>query len=228
MIMDYTYLILILPALIFSIWAQARVKSAFQKYSAVRAGMSGMAAAQMVLRSGEVADVAVRPISGNLTDNYDPRSKVISLSQPVYGADSVAAVGVAAHEAGHAVQYARGYAPVKVRNAVIPVSQFGAAFSWPLLMLGLLLSSQKLMLVGILLFSAAVLFQLLTLPVEFDASRRALRALEDCGRFSETELDGARKVLRAAALTYVAALAVSAAQLLRLLMIFGGNGRRRR
>ena len=162
--MDYTYLILILPALIFSIWAQARVKSAFQKYSAVRAGMSGMAAAQMVLRSGEVADVAVRPISGNLTDNYDPRSKVISLSQPVYGADSVAAVGVAAHEAGHAVQYARGYAPVKVRNAVIPVSQFGAAFSWPLLMLGLLLSSQKLMLVGILLFSAAVLFQLLTLP----------------------------------------------------------------
>ncbi len=226
--MDYTYLILILPALIFSIWAQARVKSAFQKYSAVRAGMSGMAAAQMVLRSGEVADVAVRPISGNLTDNYDPRSKVISLSQPVYGADSVAAVGVAAHEAGHAVQYARGYAPVKVRNAVIPVSQFGAAFSWPLLMLGLLLSSQKLMLVGILLFSAAVLFQLLTLPVEFDASRRALRALEDCGRFSETELDGARKVLRAAALTYVAALAVSAAQLLRLLMIFGGNGRRRR
>ncbi len=226
--MDYTYLILILPALIFSIWAQARVKSAFQKYSAVRAGMSGMAAAQMVLRSGEVADVAVRPISGNLTDNYDPRSKVISLSQPVYGADSVAAVGVAAHEAGHAVQYARGYAPVKVRNAVIPVSQFGAAFSWPLLMLGLLLSSQKLMLVGILLFSAAVLFQLLTLPVEFDASRRALRALEDCGRFSETELDGARKVLRAAALTYVAALAVSAAQLLRLLLIFGGNGRRRR
>ena len=226
--MDYTYLILILPALIFSIWAQARVKSAFQKYSAVRAGMSGMAAAQMVLRSGEVADVAVRPISGNLTDNYDPRGKVISLSQPVYGADSVAAVGVAAHEAGHAVQYARGYAPVKVRNAVIPVSQFGAAFSWPLLMLGLLLSSQKLMLVGILLFSAAVLFQLLTLPVEFDASRRALRALEDCGRFSETELDGARKVLRAAALTYVAALAVSAAQLLRLLMIFGGNGRRRR
>lgn len=226
--MDYTYLILILPALIFSIWAQARVKSAFQKYSAVRAGMSGMAAAQMVLRSGEVADVAVRPISGNLTDNYDPRSKVISLSQPVYGADSVAAVGVAAHEAGHAVQYARDYAPVKVRNAVIPVSQFGAAFSWPLLMLGLLLSSQKLMLVGILLFSAAVLFQLLTLPVEFDASRRALRALEDCGRFSETELDGARKVLRAAALTYVAALAVSAAQLLRLLMIFGGNGRRRR
>jgi Predicted Zn-dependent protease len=226
--MDYTYLILILPALIFSIWAQARVKSAFQKYSAVRAGMSGMAAAQMVLRSGEVADVAVRPISGNLTDNYDPRSKVISLSQPVYGADSVAAVGVAAHEAGHAVQYARGYAPVKVRNAVIPVSQFGAAFSWPLLMLGLLLSSQKLMLVGILLFSAAVLFQLLTLPVEFDASRRALRALEDCGRFSEVELDGARKVLRAAALTYVAALAVSAAQLLRLLMIFGGNGRRRR
>lgn len=226
--MDYTYLILILPALIFSIWAQARVKSAFQKYSAVRAGMSGMAAAQMVLRSGEVADVAVRPISGNLTDNYDPRSKVISLSQPVYGADSVAAVGVAAHEAGHAVQYARGYAPVKVRNAVIPVSQFGAAFSWPLLMLGLLLSSQKLMLVGILLFSAAVLFQLLTLPVEFDASRRALRALEDCGRFSEAELDGARKVLRAAALTYVAALAVSAAQLLRLLMIFGRNGRRRR
>lgn len=226
--MDYTYLILILPALIFSIWAQARVKSAFQKYSAVRAGMSGMAAAQMVLRSGEVADVAVRPISGNLTDNYDPRSKVISLSQPVYGVDSVAAVGVAAHEAGHAVQYARDYAPVKVRNAVIPVSQFGAAFSWPLLMLGLLLSSQKLMLVGILLFSAAVLFQLLTLPVEFDASRRAFRALEDCGRFSETELDGARKVLRAAALTYVAALAVSAAQLLRLLMIFGGNGRRRR
>ena len=226
--MDYTYLILVLPALIFSIWAQARVKSTFQKYASVRAGMRGVDAAQMVLRAGEVADVAVRPISGSLTDHYDPRTKAIGLSQTVYGADSVAAVGVAAHEAGHAVQYAKGYGPVKVRNAVIPVSQFGATLSWPLLMLGILLSSQKLMLIGILLFSAAVLFQLLTLPVEFDASRRALRALEDCGRFDEAELDGSRKVLRAAALTYVVALAVSVAQLLRLLMLFGGNGRRRR
>ena len=175
------------------------------------------------------ADFSLLLVAGMFVFGY--ASPAVSVANAlVAGLLSFAALmlSIFAHEAGHAVQYAKGYGPVKVRNAVIPVSQFGATLSWPLLMLGILLSSQKLMLIGILLFSAAVLFQLLTLPVEFDASRRALRALEDCGRFDEAELDGSRKVLRAAALTYVAALAVSVAQLLRLLMLFGGNGRRRR
>ena len=226
--MDYSYIVFILPALIFSLVAQVMVKSAFQKYSALSAGMTGEQAARMVLQANEVPQVAITPIAGSLTDNFDPRSQTIHLSQGVFGSASVSSVGVAAHEAGHAVQYARGYFPIKVRNAIIPVSRFGASLSWPLLMIGILLNSQGLFLLGILLFSAAVLFQLITLPVEFDASRRAIAALRESGYFSQEQIVGARKVLTAAALTYVAALAVSMAQLLRLLMMFNGGGRRRR
>lgn len=226
--MDWTYLVFVLPAVLFSLWAQARVKNTFARYSQLTARMTGAEAAELVLRMNQVNGVGVELIAGQLTDNYDPRDGRIRLSRGVYDAATVSAVGVAAHEAGHAAQYAAGYGPVKLRMAVIPACQFGSTLSWPLLILGIVLDSQRLCWAGILLFGLVVLFQLITLPVEFNASDRALAALSDSGCFDEATLEGAGKVLRAAALTYVAALAVSMGQLLRLLLIFGGGSDRRR
>ena len=224
---DYTYLIFMLPALIFSLWAQAKVKSAFAQASRMPAPMTGAQAAQMVMDQGGAMGVDIDRIPGELTDNYDPRDNRIHLSQPVCDAATMAAVGVAAHEAGHAVQYAQGYGPVRVRTAIIPVCQFGSTLSWPLLLLGIFFESNRFFLAGIILFCAVVLFQLVTLPVEFNASDRALAALDASGYFTEEQMSQAQKVLRASAMTYVAALATSMAQLLRLLAIFGGNSRRR-
>ena len=218
MYFDSTYLILI-PAILFSLWAQSQVKNTYARYSKEFAGLTGAEAARMVLEMNGVTGVTIQPIAGELTDHFDPRTNTISLSQGVYDVTSVAAVGVAAHEAGHAVQYAVGYSPIKIRTAIIPVTQIGSYLSWPLLLIGLVLGSETLAMAGVLLFCAVVAFQLVTLPVEFNASNRALDALGASGYLKEEQLNGAGKVLRAAAMTYVAALAQAVAQLLRLLMI---------
>ena len=222
------YVILLIPVLLLSIWAQAQVSGSFRRYSRVanRRHLTGAQAAEAVLRSHGIYDVPGRACRGNLTDHYDPRDNTIYLSENVYAASTVAAVGVACHEAGHAVQYAVGYGPIKVRSAIIPVTQFGSRFSFVLLLIGLLLYSQPLFLVGILLFSLTTVFQLVTLPVEFNASHRALETIEGQGLLDGEELDGAKKVLRAAAMTYVAALLMSALQLLRYVVIFLGRDRR--
>ena len=216
--LDLTYLILI-PAILFSMWAQARVKTTYARYSKAFAGLTGQEAARMVLEMNGVTGVTIEQVAGELTDHFDPRTNVIRLSRGVYDVTSVAAVGVAAHEAGHAVQYAVGYGPIKLRAAIIPVTQIGSYLSWPLLLIGLLMGNETLAFAGVLLFAGVVLFQLVTLPVEFNASNRALEALDASGYLQEEQLDGAGKVLRAAAMTYVAALAQSLAQLFRLLMI---------
>ena len=235
---DNLYSLLLIPVLAFSLWAQFHVSGSFRKYSISRnrRGITGARAAQAVLQAHGVHDVAVRSVPGNLTDHYDPRDNTIYLSEGVYGAATIAAVGVAAHEAGHAVQYAYGYFPIRIRSAILPVTQFGSQFSFVLLAIGLLLYSQALFLVGIVLFSMTTLFQLVTLPVEFNASNRALETLEGEGLLGDDELSGAKKVLSAAALTYVAALLMSLLQLLRYILIFasrngggnrrGGSGRR--
>ena len=222
------YVILLIPVLLLSVWAQAQVSGSFRRYSRVanRRHLTGAQAAEAVLRSHGIYDVPVRSCRGNLTDHYDPRDNTIYLSENVYAASTVAAVGVACHQAGHAVQYAVGYGPIKVRSAIIPVTQFGSRFSFVLLLIGLLLYSQPLFLVGILLFSLTTVFQLVTLPVEFNASHRALETIEGQGLLDGEELDGAKKVLRAAAMTYVAALLMSALQLLRYVLIFLGRDRR--
>ncbi len=224
--LNYGY-ILILATFFFSLWAQFRVKSTFRKYSRSlnRSGMTGAEVAEMVLRQNGVRDVRVERVRGSLTDHYDPRSKVIRLSDDVYASPTVAAAGVAAHEAGHAVQYARGYFPVKVRMAIIPVTNFASRFATPLLILGFFLDISGLVWLGILAFSFSVLFQLITLPCEFNASRRAMAAIEDSGRFVHEDLYGARKTLTAAAMTYVAAMAVSLVYLLRYIAL--ANRRRR-
>lgn len=218
MYFDSTYLIL-LPAILFALWAQSRVKSTYAKYSKAFAGLTGAEAARMVLEMNGVTDVEIRPIAGELTDHFDPRTNTISLSKGVYDVTSVAAVGIAAHEAGHAVQYAVGYSPIKLRTAIIPVTNIGSMLSWPLLLIGIALGSETLAMAGVVLFCAVVAFQLITLPVEFNASNRALDTLGASGYLQPEQLDGAGKVLRAAAMTYVAALAQALAQLLRLLMI---------
>ena len=225
---DAIYWILLIPVLILSVYAQIKVSSSFSRERS-RRGITGAQAAYEVLRANGVRDVAIRPCRGKLTDHYDPRDNTIYLSEPVYNAATVAAVGVAAHEAGHAVQYAVGYGPVKVRSAIIPVTQFGSQFAFVALMLGIALYLQPLFLVGIVLFGLTTLFQLVTLPVEFDASARALGTIDGAGLLDEEERRGARKVLTAAALTYVAALLMSLLQLLRYLLIFAGRdgGRRR-
>ena len=222
------YVILLIPVLLLSVWAQAQVSGSFRRYSRVanRRHLTGAQAAEAVLRSHGIYDVPVRSCRGNLTDHYDPRDNTIYLSENVYAASTVAAVGVACHEAGHAVQYAVGYGPIKVRSAIIPVTQFGSRFSFVLLLIGLLLYSQPLFLVGILLFSLTTVFQLVTLPVEFNASHRALETIEGQGLLDGEELDGAKKVLRAAAMTYVAALLMSALQLLRYVLFVVGRDRR--
>ena len=225
---DWSYLILVLPALIFSLWASSRVSSTFRKYSQIRTrrGMTGADAAKAVLLANGVAGVRIEAVSGNLTDHFDPKSKIIRLSDAVYSSTSVAALGVAAHEAGHAVQHSVDYFPMKVRGAIIPATQLGSNLALPLVLIGIILSTPTLAYVGVALFGLSALFQLVTLPVEFNASRRAMIALEESDILMGDELVGARKVLSAAAMTYVAALAVALANLLRLFMMVNRNQRR--
>ena len=232
---DWTYVVLVLPCLILSMWASANVNSTFKKYSGQLSSrrITGAQAAQRVLMANGVQGVKIQRVSGNLTDHYDPRTNVIRLSDNVYDNTSTAAIGVACHEAGHAVQYAQSYAPIKLRAAVIPVTNLGSKLAMPLILIGLLLSylgnfSYMLVYAGIACFGLSLVFQLVTLPVEFNASRRALAAISSGNLLTEEEQKGARKTLTAAALTYVAATATALAQLLRLLVLFGGRGNRRR
>ncbi len=224
---DPTYILVIIGAAICLI-ASARVKSTFHKYDRVRSmsGMTGVQAAERILHSAGIYDVQVRHISGDLTDHYDPRNKTLSLSDSTYSSASVAAVGVAAHECGHAIQHQRNYAPLSVRSAIVPLANFGSFAAWPLIVIGLFITSSTgtlLINIGIICFSLAVLFQLVTLPVEFNASSRAVRILGETGILGEEELRGTRKVLKAAALTYVAGAASAILQLLRLLILTGGR-----
>ena len=223
------YAILLIPVMLLSLWAQAQVSGNFKRYSAVtnRRRLTGAQAAEAVLRSHGVYDVAIRRVRGNLTDHYNPRDNTIYLSDSVDGSPTIAAVGVAAHEAGHAVQYAVGYAPIRLRQAIVPLTQFGSKFSFILLFIGMLLYSQSLFFIGIVLFSLTTIFQLVTLPVEFNASARAIETIEAEYLLEGDEVAGAKKVLRAAALTYVAALLMSALQLLRYVLIFVGRSGRR-
>ena len=220
-------MLIVLPAMIFAIWAQINVKTTFHKYSTVstRNRCTGYDSARRILDANGLYDVQIERVSGELTDHYDPKANVIRLSDTVYGSDGVSAIGVAAHEAGHAVQYAKGYSPIKIRTAIFPVSRFGSAAAIPIFLIGIIFAYQPLMYAGIILFSLAALFQLVTLPVEFNASRRAVEALKGSGRFSEDEIRPVKKVLSAAALTYVAALASSLLSLLRLIVIAGGRRR---
>jgi Zn-dependent membrane protease YugP len=221
MYFDFYYLVLIVPTLILSLWAQFKVSSSFNKYSQERTsnGMTGAQAAAEVLRAAGVHDVKIERISGHLSDHFDPRGNVIRLSDSVHDAATVAAVGVAAHEAGHAIQYAHGYSPMKIRAAIIPATNIGSKLAMPLILIGMIMAATGLIWAGIILFSTVALFQLVTLPVEFNASNRALAALDGGGILTAQELRGSRKVLTAAALTYVAALAMSLVQLLRFIMI---------
>ena len=225
---DWTYIVLVLPCVIFSLIASSSVNSTFKKYSQQfsRRGITGAQAAERVLRANGVYGVQITRVSGNLTDHFDPKTNVIRLSDSVYGSTSTAAIGVACHEAGHAVQYAQGYAPIKLRAAIIPVTNLGSKLAMPLILIGLLLSafesvSYGFVYLGIACFGLSLVFQLITLPVEFNASHRAICAIEDGEILTTEEQKGAKKTLTAAAMTYVAATAVALAQLLRLLVIFG-------
>lgn len=231
MFFDPTYIYLVLPAVLLALWASARVQSTFKKFSQQYSAshITGAQAAQRVLYANGLTHIRIERVSGRLTDHYDPKENVIRLSQPVYDSTSTAAIGVACHEAGHALQYAEDYAPIKLRTAIIPATNIGSKLAIPLVILGIILSyyARSFVVVayaGIILFVVCVVFQVITLPVEFNASHRALLAIEGQGILSESELQGSRKVLHAAAMTYVAALAVSLAQLLRFLMLV--NGRR--
>ena len=227
---DWTYVVLVLPCILLSLWASANVNSTFKRYSGQysRRGLTGAQAAERVLRANGVTNVRIERVSGNLTDHFDPKSSVIRLSDNVYGNTSTAAIGVACHEAGHAVQYAQDYAPIRIRSAVIPATNLGSKLAMPLILLGLLIGfmgnlSYFLIYLGIGCFGLSLVFQLVTLPVEFDASRRAMAAIAQSELLTEEEQRGARKTLTAAALTYVAATAVALSQLLRLLILFGGR-----
>lgn len=224
---DPTY-ILMIPCLILALWAQSRVQSTYRRYSAVPAsrGWTAAMAARRILDENGLSDVQIRQVAGTLTDHYDPRSRTLSLSEGVFGSVSVAALGIAAHEVGHAIQHAHGYAPIRFRSALVPVANIGSRLSVPLIILGLVLSVADLAMAGVLLFAFATLFHLVTLPVEFNASSRALALLEDGGYMAREEVPLARKVLGAAALTYVAALLTSLMQLLRLYILAGGRRRR--
>ena len=229
---DWTYLVFVLPCLILSVWASGNVNSTFKKYSKQYSSrrITGAEAAQRVLTANGVRGVRIDRVSGNLTDHYDPRTNVIRLSDSVYSSTSTAAIGVACHEAGHAVQYAQSYAPIRLRAAIIPITNFGSRLAMPLILLGILLSflgemSYFFVYLGIACFGLSLVFQLITLPVEFNASRRAMEAISQGNLLTDQEQKGARKTLSAAALTYVAATATALAQLLRLIAIFG---RRRR
>ena len=224
---DGTYVLIILAFLI-SALVSAKMNATFSKYSKVRSycGMTGAQAAQRILSSAGIYDVRIEHVSGKLTDHYDPSTKVLRLSDAVYGNTSIAAIGVAAHECGHAVQHARNYVPLSVRSAIVPVANFGSQLSWPLFLAGLIFSFRPLLMIGILLFCAALLFQIVTLPVEFNASARALRMLDETGIMGRQEIRGTKKVLRAAAMTYVAAVIGSLLQLLRLLILSGAFRKR--
>ena len=222
---DRTYILVLIGVLI-CVAASARVNRTFDRFSRVRSysGMTGKEAAERILRSSGIYDVQVSHIPGNLTDHYNPGKKTLGLSDTVYNSASVAAIGVAAHECGHAVQHATGYAPLKIRGALVPAANFGSMAAWPLILIGLLMNGDTAILfinLGILVFSAAVLFQIVTLPVEFNASRRAVRVLESSGMLYPDEVDSVKKVLSAAALTYVASAASMILQLLRLIIIGG-------
>ena len=224
---DPTYILIIIGVVI-SLWASARVKTTYAKYSRVRSmsGLTGAQAAERILHSAGIYDVRIEHVSGNLTDHYDPKNRVLRLSDSVYNSASVAAVGVAAHECGHAVQDQKDYAPLRFRNSLVPVANFGTMMAWPIILIGIIFaSSQFLIDLGILLFSLGVLFQLVTLPVEFNASNRAIQILRNTGILYEEELRQTKKVLSAAAMTYVAAAAASILSLLRLLILFGGRDR---
>ena len=224
---DIYYFILVIPAVIFSMWAQSKVQSTYSQYSRVTtySRMTGFEAARRILDANGLRHVHIERVAGNLTDHFDPRTNVIRLSDGVYSSNSVAAIGVAAHEAGHAVQYATNYAPIRMRSAILPVCQFGSQISWPLILIGFFMNSQFMVNMGLILFASVAVFQFVTLPVELNASNRAMDALAISGTITETELYGVEKVLKAAAMTYVAALAVSLAQLLRLVIRFGGRDR---
>ena len=225
---DIYYFILVVPVLIVSLIIQSKLNSTFKKYSKTgnMRNITGAQAADMVLRYYNIQDVRIEHINGNLTDCYDPINKVIKLSDAVYNNPSIAAVGVACHEAGHAAQHAEKYLPIKVRNSILPVCNIGSSLSIPLLIAGVIFSFQPLIWVGIGFFAFTSLFQFITLPVEFNASNRALNVIESTGILSYEEKQGASKVLKMAAMTYVASLAVSLAQLLRLILRYGGNRRR--
>ena len=232
---DWTYLVLVLPFIILSMWASSNVNSTFKKYAKQYSlrRLTGADAAQRVLSANGVSGVRIERISGNLTDHYDPKANVIRLSDSVFSSTSTAAIGVACHEAGHAVQYAQSYAPIKIRAAIIPITNFGSKLAMPLILLGTVLPiigefSYVLVYIGIACFGLSVLFQLITLPVEFNASRRAMEAIQSAGLLTDEEQKGAKKTLKAAAMTYVAATATALAQMLRLIIIFRGRGRRRR
>lgn len=231
---DWTYIVLVLPCVILSLWASANVNGTFKRYSKQfsRRGVTGAQAAAQVLSSNGVTGVRIERISGNLTDHFDPTTNVIRLSDDVYGSTSTAAIGVACHEAGHAVQYAQDYTPMRIRAAVIPATNLGSKLAMPLILIGLIFSSlgqlsYTLVYLGIACFGLSLVFQLVTLPVEFNASHRALAAISLTGLLTEEEQQGARKTLQAAALTYVAATATALAQLLRLIILFGNRGSRR-
>lgn len=230
---DPTYLYIVLPCILLSLWASSNVNSTFKRYSqhhSIRR-ITGAQAAQRVLSANGVSGVKIERVSGNLTDHFDPKTNVIRLSDSVYDSTSVASIGVACHEAGHAVQYAQNYGPIKLRAAIIPVTNFGSKLAMPLILIGILLSafadmSYTLVYAGIACFGLSLAFQLITLPVEFNASRRAMTAIEEGNLLTDEEQRGAKKTLKAAAMTYVAATAVALAQLLRLIMLFGGRRRR--
>ncbi len=223
---DWTYIILVLPAVIFSLIMSSLVNSSFKKYSNAfsRRGITAYQAALKVLEYNGVTNVRIERVQGNLTDHYDPKTNVIRLSDAVHDSMSVAAIGVACHEAGHAVQHAKNYLPVKIRTAIVPITNIGSRLAMPLILIGIMLSYlgeiySYIAYIGVALFSLCVIFQLVTLPTEFNASRRAMKCISECGILESSESHGARKVLTAAAMTYVAALAVSVMQLLRLLLI---------
>ncbi len=223
---DPTYLLIVI-GVVLSMVASAMVHSSFSKYSQVRSasGLTGAETARRILAYAGITDVSISHVSGNLTDHYNPKTKDVGLSDSVYGSNSVAAIAVAAHECGHVIQHANSYAPLSIRSALVPVANFGSGASWFIILAGIFFSMPPLVTIGIVLFSAAVLFQGVTLPVEINASRRALAILEECGILGSTEGRGAKRVLRAAALTYVASAAAAILQLLRLIILFGRNSR---
>lgn len=229
---DWTYIVLVIPAMILALYAQNKVNSTFKKYSRVasRSGMTGAQAARRLMELNGIYDVSIERVSGNLTDHYDPSKKVLRLSDSVYSDTSVAAIGVAAHETGHAIQHARGYVPLTLRTVMVPLANLGSTLSMPLIFLGILFSFSSVMgntmiNLGILLFGLSVVFTIITLPVEFNASRRAVACLGDSGILYDDEIGVVKKVLSAAAMTYVASTAVALANFLRLIIIFGGRRR---
>lgn len=221
----FSYLIYVIPALLFAMWAQYRVKSTFSKFSHVKSsnGYTGADVARKILDSKGLYNVDVQQVSGKLTDHFDPRTNVVRLSDSVYNSTSVASIGVAAHEVGHAIQHAESYKPAVIRSAIVSVTNVGSTLSMPLIILGIIMSNRYLVVAGIVLFSLIAVFQLVTLPVEYNASNRAVSILDSEGILRNEELDGAKKVLSAAALTYVAALITAVMQLLRLIAIYGGR-----